>query len=144
MSEKEYLELENLSHLEQLDRLLESKLKKAVDPLKKAQNNFLVMVSILAGMLSGVISYVYVRQDVIVEKLSEKATKTELTEAVKERERDYLMKLDYYKMEADEHEDLKQIFANPSQAGYILDKINASMRNEMGFNYATSRGGITR
>lgn len=72
-------------------------------------------------------------------EIEQKVDKTEFDKAIKERERDYLMKLDYYKMEADEHDEMKECFIFPEKASFILDKINLSMRREMGFNYSTSR-----
>ena len=141
MSEKEIYELENLSHLEQLDKILERRLSVAVAPMVKQQNNFLAVVSFFTVLAAGVVGYIFVRQEGITEKLSEKSTKTELNEALKERERDYLKKLDYYKMEVDEHKKLQECFAIPSRIPFVLSEINEHIMYELNISIGVTRGG---
>jgi len=110
--------------------------------VKDAQAPTNTILKTYIGISVLVFGFMFLTQFGVWQKLSEKADKSELTEAVKERERDYITKLDYYKIEADEHESLKEAFANQSNAAFIIEKINANIRRELGFNYTTNRGGI--
>lgn len=75
-------------------------------------------------------------------QIENKASKEDLKKAVDERERDYMMKIDYYKNEVDEHEKIKEAIENPSRAEYVLKAINEHIRFEMGLSITTTRGGI--
>ena len=70
-----------------------------------------------------------------------KASKVELESLKNERERDYVKKIDYFKMEVDEHEKLKEAILFPIRAEYILKAINDHIQFEMNLNYTTVRGG---
>ncbi len=75
--------------------------------------------------------------------ISTKVSKDELDAVVKERERDYLKKFDYYQIEKDEHDMMKEAFIAPVDAlklEVIINRINENISNSLGFRYGTTRG----
>ena len=142
MSEKELYELENL--LEKLDSILQNRLSAAVEPMRKQQDFFIKLVSACIVLATSIIGYIFVRQEWVNEKLSEKSTKTELTDAHKERERDYLKKLDFYKLEIDEHKKIQECFISPSRIPFVISDINEHIMYELNLNIGTTRGGISK
>lgn len=91
----------------------------------------------VAGPLSGSVIGIASALSVVQES---KASKAEIDVLKNERVRDYVQKLDYYKMEVDEHEKIKEAIENPARAEYVLKAINDHIRFEMNLNYTTSRG----
>lgn len=76
--------------------------------------------------------------------LSTKVSKDEFDVAIKERERDFLKKFDYYQIERDEHDMIKEAFICPNDAiklEVIFNRINENVASSLGFRYGTTRGG---
>jgi len=89
-----------------------------------------VLVIIIAGMCS-VIGFNF-------NEVTKKADKETV-------ERDYVQKLTYYQIEADEHRIMKPLFLTLNQNGdkitNVIEEINDHMAGMLGFKYGTTRGG---
>ena len=116
MSEKDINNLEGMSHIEQVDYLLEKRFK----PIERNLNIFYIAVL-------GVVGYLFINQQNISEKVNTKADKSEV-----------VTKFEYYQIEKDEHRMVLEIFAFPSRAAFVLGQINDNMESALGFKY-TSR-----
>lgn len=114
---------EEMSHYEMIRAIV----KEEVTPIYRNINWVLTIGVLIIGFVVG-------NQYTIHGQIGKMITEEEIS-------RDYLQKLDYYKVEVDEHESIKEAFAFPSRTIYILDKINSQMRRELGLNLTTDRGG---
>lgn len=108
--------------------------KEEFKPLEKNINLFFILAVAVFG-------FMFITQFVVWKELTSKAGKEELTIVIKERERDYLKKFDYYQIEEDEHRVMKEIIKNPGQTEYLIGVINNNILEQLGFKY-TTRGGV--
>lgn len=127
-------EEEKLNHAQLIEGTINTKMDAKMNPIYWMVGTMLTIFVTISVPLTLVLIDT-------VEKTSNKVDKVVFDAAIKERERDYLMKLDYYKMEEDEHKDILEAFQFPDRASFVFEQINQKMRREMGFNYSTSRGG---
>lgn len=95
--------------------------KEEMKPLNLRQNWFYSAALLVFGFMFGVQFFVW-------KELSAKANSNET-----------LGKLQYYQLEYDEHQMMKEIFVNPSRSIYIFDQINDNIQRDLGFKY-TMRG----
>lgn len=137
MSEKDILELEGLSHLEQLDKLLESRLKRSIDPIKEGQNDLKKLFGGIVLLAAGVVGFLYL-------EMNSKADAKEVKIQIDRIDKSYLGKVEYYRIEKDEHERMKEAFLQPSQASYIILGINEHIINELGLQVGVSRGSTAK
>jgi hypothetical protein len=120
-----------------IDEKLDKKVNAKMTGIKWMLGVIILVYISVAGPLSGTVIGLSSAISTINES---KASKEDLKKAVDERQRDYVQKLDYFKMEVDEHSKIKEAIENPSRAEYVLKSINDHIQLEMNLNYTTARG----
>lgn len=120
MSEKDFLDIKDLSHLEQLDKLLESRLQPSVS----AQSNWNKLIGTVALLLIAFGGYMFL-------ELNSKASKQEVGWC--------LQKGEYLRIEYFDSQRLKEAFTEPKRAEFLLRDMNEHRLNELGYSM-TPRG----
>lgn len=147
MSEKEILELENLSHLEQLDHLLQKRIATLAEPIMERQNAFEKNQEKLSKIFGGlvllacaVIGTIFIWERELAREITTKADSKDMKEQFDRVDKSYLGRWDYYRTEQYEHEKLKTAFTYPDQAAALLFEINEHIISELGLKYNATRG----
>lgn len=132
---------EDQPHYDLLKVIVEDSVEKAVE---KAMKPIELIMKVSLSIAIAVFAFMFVTQFIVWQKLTEKADTNDLNRAVSERQRDYLMKIDYYKMEVDEHEKIQECFAIPSRIPFVMKTINDHMQYELNLSIGISRGGASK
>jgi hypothetical protein len=124
---------EERDHLQYIEEIIGKKIDAKMNPIYFLFGILILIYIAVAGPLTMAVINIATEQ-------KSKATKEDLDVAIKERERDYLKKYDYYQIEADEHRMLKEAFimpTDPTKAGIIFEQINDNIATSLGFKYTT-------
>jgi len=140
MTVKEQNKLEGMTFIEQLDAIVSKKMVPIYWMI--GGTLFIVLtifVSVSMPLTQSLISAIK-EMEGKASKEDLKSTNDKIEGMLKDRERDYLKKQDYYLIEDDEHRVLKEVIRNPAQMDYLMTVINDNIKEQLGFKWST-RGG---